>query len=100
MTLWNVELFSVTDALITLNAPLSNQIAGEKKAPESLLNNSNGEYSKPILWEIVCLFGNSENSYFMSWTSYNKHFLQKYNNKEYFRFRKRFDFQLNRFTIV
>ena len=31
MTLWNVELLSVTDALITLTAPLTNQIAGEKR---------------------------------------------------------------------
>ena len=30
MTLWSVELFSVTDALITLNIRSSNQIAGEK----------------------------------------------------------------------
>ena len=34
MTLWNVELFSITDALITLNAPLTNQIAGKKGARE------------------------------------------------------------------
>ena len=30
-TLWNVELFSVTDALITLNIPSTNQIAGKWK---------------------------------------------------------------------
>ena len=31
MTIWNVELFSVTDALITLNIPSTNQITGKGK---------------------------------------------------------------------
>ena len=36
MTLWNVELFSVTDALITLNIPSTNQIAENYSLRNSL----------------------------------------------------------------